>query len=438
MDMDRRRFLVGALGLAATGTVVSACGSPGSGDSAGGGGSGEQAVTKLVLLTNADEPTSKPIAEQWNKTHDLKVEVRQTDSSTYSENFPRIATASGAPNLAGYFIDGGRFTDLAKGGKLLDLSAFWDSSGLSKAVPALIKDKYFAFAGDGKAYGVPTNTSRYGCLFYRKSVLQAAGVNPPTDHVWASEQEWNAACDKLKAAGIDPISVGGKDGYPLSHLQDGLLSSVLEPDLVGAPLKIDYSSDEWKAPIAKLVEWNKKGWFARGFLGRSTDQGNTYFSQKKCGFSTGMNVWQTLVVNAGTPLADLDWCLLPPIGSLPTKMSIYAGGGVVIPKIATGHEQALQYLSYIVAPEQALTAAKIGQAVPARTDVPGLQEALGPIGGSMVEFANQKDRSQFGWDDPAPTDMIEYDRTNLQAVLNGRLTVDAFSAQLQKLRDKNR
>ncbi|GAA3233134.1 ABC transporter substrate-binding protein [Dactylosporangium siamense] len=434
LNVDRRRFLIGTLGVAAAG-ALSACGSPGDDGDTKTGAAADKDVDKLVFLTNADDPTAKPISEKYTKT---KVEVRQTDSSTYADNFPRIATASDAPNIAGFFIDGGRFTDLAKGGKLLDLTDVWESSGLNKAVPDLIKKKYLEFTGDGKVYGVPTNTSRYGCLFYRKSVLQAAGVTPPANHVWASEAEWNAACDKLKAAGIEPLSVGGKDGYPLSHLQDGLLSSVMAPDLINSPLKIDYNSPEWKAPVQKLLEWNQKGYFSRGFLGRSTDQGNTLFGQKKVGFSTGMNVWQPLVVKAGTPVEDLDWCLLPPIGALPAKMSIYAGGGVVIPAIAGGHKQAKEFMSYLVSPEAALDGAKIGQAVPARTDVPGLQDALGPIGGSMVEFANQKDRSQFGWDDPAPTDMIEYDRNNLQAVLAGTLTVDAFCAELEKLKAKKR
>lgn len=432
--VNRRMFLLSASAVSGA-ALLAACGSPGSGDQVD---NGAKKISTINFLTNSDDLGSAKIVDAWNKANpDSPVKLQQTDSSTYAANFPRLATSSDAPNIAGYFIDGGLYTDLAEAGSLADLSDFWETSGLSANVPALIKDKYFSFTTDGKAYGAPTNTSRYGILFYRKSVLQQAGVAEPEGHEWASLADFEAACDKLLGAGLDAISLGGKDGYPLSHVQDGLLSSTLDPDLVASPLDIDYTSDEWKRPVQQMVDWNAKGYFARGFLGRSTDQGNTLFGQSQAGFNTGMNVWVPLMLDAGVAIEDLDWCLLPSIGDLPTKVSVYAGGGFVIPKVSGGREQSLAFAEYLVSPENALAQATSDQVIPARTDVPGLQEALGPIGGSMFEFADQEGRSQFGWDDAAPTDMISYDRTNLQAVLAGSLGVDEFCSKLEELKGSN-
>lgn len=432
--LNRRGFMIAAGSLTGT-ALLASCGTPGASTAAD---NGAKKIDKVVFLTNSDDLGSAKVVKAWNSGHsDNQVQLRQTDSSTYAANFPRLATASDAPNIAGYFIDGGLYTDLARAGSLADLSGFWESSGLSAHVPALIKDKYFGFTPDGKVYGAPTNTSRYGILFYRPSVLKRAGVTPPVDHEYASLADFEAALAKLKAAGIAGISVGGKDGYPLSHIQDGLLASTMAPALIGKPLDIVYTSDAWKQPVEKMVEWAKKGWFADGYLGRSTDQGNTLFGQGKAGFNTGMNVWVPLMVAAGVPITDLDWVLLPKIGALPPKVSLYAGGGFVIPTAAAGRDQTLEFANYLASPQTALASATSDQVIPARTDVQGLQKALGPLGGSMFQFADQAGRSQFGWDDAAPTDMITYDRTNLQAVMAGTTGIDAFCGQLEKLKSNH-
>ena len=433
-QIGRRTILIG-LGASAIGGALAACGTPGGGQSSGPSKGASKDLKKIVYMTNNQDPLAAPTVKKWNAAgKGFTVELRTADSVQYTDSFPRLATAKDAPNIAGYFISGGHYADLAKAGALLELSELWQKSGLTDNVPKLIKDYYSSFTPDGKFYGAPTNTSRYGCFFYRKSVLKSAGITPPENHEWSSEAEFNDACDRLKAKGIAPVSIGGKDGYPISHIQDGLLSSVMAPDKVADPLGIDYTSEEWKAPIKKMMEWVSKGYFARGFLGRSTDQGNTLFAKNGAGFNTGMNVWQPLMTEAGIPLEDLDWCLLPPIGPLPTKMSVYAGGGIVIPSIAEGHAQALEFGEWLLSPERALESAKTGAVIPARTDVPGLEKALGPVGGSMYNRSGESGRSQFGWDDLPPTDMITHDRTNLQAVLAGTMSVDEFCKEMENLK----
>jgi len=433
IEVSRRDLLKGAGVLAGTAFLAAACGAPGNKGSSG--SSSGSTVSKIVFMTNSQDATAPAIVKMWNDgKRPFPVELRTSDDSTYGATFPRLATVSDAPNIAGYFIDGGHFADLAKAGALLEMSDMWQAAGLTASVPVLIRDAYTGFAGDGKLYAAPTNTSRYGMFFYRKSILQGAGVDLPVNHEFTSEAEFTTAADKLKKAGLSPIDIGAKDGYPTSHLQDGLLSSTMAPDMIHSPLKIDYMSSEWMAPIEKLVAWQQAGYFARGFLGESTQQSNTNVAQGKVGFSTGMNVWVPLLTDAGVAIDDLDWVLLPPIGDLPAKISIYAGGGIVIPKIAGGHDQAKQFGEFLVSPEVALYSAKNGQVIPARTDVAGLQAALGTIGGSMYDKGTQDGKSQFGWDDATPTDMITYDRNNLQAVLAGTQSVKEFCQQLESLK----
>lgn len=75
-------------------------------------------------------------------------------------------------------------------------------------------------------WGVPVNIHRADVLWYNKSLLTKAGITaPPTN--W---DEFFAAADKLKAAGIAPVALGGHDGFELQHTLETILISELGAD----------------------------------------------------------------------------------------------------------------------------------------------------------------------------------------------------------------
>jgi ABC-type glycerol-3-phosphate transport system substrate-binding protein len=429
-NISRRAFVIGT-GGAAFGVVVSACSSSGGSSSSGG------AAKTLVYTTNSDDDTSVWQIPQWNQQnpkHQFKLET--SDTNTYTATFPQLATSSNAPNCAGYFIDGGSYTDLAKAGAFVELSDIWATSGLTKALPAFVVDLYHNFTPDKKVYAVPTNTSQYGVLFYSRKALKKAGVPEPVGNQWSSLDEFTSAIVAGKKVGLAGLSIGGKSGYPLSHMQDGILSSFMTPDQIKDVLNIDYTSNAWLQPVQTMVDWAKAGYIAPGFLGMADSDSKTYFAQGKSLFCTAINVWLPDLIKAGMTESDIGWVLFPQVGPMKPKMSYYAGGGLVIPAKSTGdpgHATAKKFVEWAVSPAIALENAKKSNAFQGRTDVPGLVGALGPVVESMVKYTTMPGAIQQGWDDPAPTDMINYDRANLQSVLTGSLSVKAFGAQLQQL-----
>jgi raffinose/stachyose/melibiose transport system substrate-binding protein len=62
---------------------------------------------------------------------------------------------------------------------------------------------------DGKQYGVPFDLHTVG-FWYRKDLFTRAGITSPP----ATMDDFNADVTKLKAAGITPVAVGGKDKWP--------------------------------------------------------------------------------------------------------------------------------------------------------------------------------------------------------------------------------
>jgi len=72
----------------------------------------------------------------------------------------------------------------------------------------------------GKDYIPPTNSQIIPLVYYNKALFSKAGVTPPT--TWA---EFMADCAKLKAHGIVPIELGGKDSFAAAMPLTGALSA---------------------------------------------------------------------------------------------------------------------------------------------------------------------------------------------------------------------
>ncbi|MEZ4835206.1 MAG: ABC transporter substrate-binding protein [Caldilineaceae bacterium] len=79
---------------------------------------------------------------------------------------------------------------------------------------------------DGKPWSVPVNIHRSNVLWYRPSMLEAAGVAAaPT--TW---DEFFVAAEQLKAAGIPAIGIAGADPNFNGHYLENIMLSTMGPD----------------------------------------------------------------------------------------------------------------------------------------------------------------------------------------------------------------
>jgi raffinose/stachyose/melibiose transport system substrate-binding protein len=69
------------------------------------------------------------------------------------------------------------------------------------------------YAYNDKQYGVPWDMGMIG-FWYNKALFEQAGITAPPA-TWA---EYLDAVGKLRAAGIDPLAIAGKDKWPSMHL----------------------------------------------------------------------------------------------------------------------------------------------------------------------------------------------------------------------------
>ena len=101
------------------------------------------------------------------------------------------------------------------GGELADHVEAGLTKDISEAAADTIEKIGGSVAGwqvDDKTYGLPFSVGVVG-FWYNKALFEQAGITePPT--TW---DDFNEAIDKLKAAGIEPVSVGAGDKWPAAH-----------------------------------------------------------------------------------------------------------------------------------------------------------------------------------------------------------------------------
>ncbi|MCK0149330.1 ABC transporter substrate-binding protein [Marivita sp. S6314] len=128
-------------------------------------------------------------------------------------------TAGNAPTaVQGLGFD---ILDWANQGALADLNAVAAQEGWDEVVPDALK----AFAKvDGKWVSAPVNVHSTNWVWANKAVLDANGIGVPG--TW---EEFTAALETLKAAGVTPIAHGGQ-AWQDATVFDAVAMSVLGPD----------------------------------------------------------------------------------------------------------------------------------------------------------------------------------------------------------------
>lgn len=134
----------------------------------------------------------------------------------------------------------------AERGAVRDVSSVYTAGGLATAMhPEILR----SVRRDGKPYGVPTGAHRGNVLWFNPTVLARAGVTPPSGGYPLSA--FLADLAKVKAAGIAPLCLGGKDPFTTVELFENVLLGT-----IGAAGWRDMAADrlDWRgAPVRSAL-----------------------------------------------------------------------------------------------------------------------------------------------------------------------------------------
>src|SRR3954462_8492863 len=152
------------------------------------------------------------IADAYTAAHpNVKIKITVLENEAFKAKLA-ATPADGYPDLFQSW-GGGTMATQADAGLLQDITeavAPWKDT-VNPGAMSIYQYK-------GKQYGIPSDTGMTG-FWYNKDLFQKAGITTPP----ANWDEFLAALPKLKAAGVAPYAIAGKDKWPSMHLWSYLL-----------------------------------------------------------------------------------------------------------------------------------------------------------------------------------------------------------------------
>jgi raffinose/stachyose/melibiose transport system substrate-binding protein len=161
---------------------------------------------------------------------------------------PSAMIAPNTPSLVHQFI---------KDGDLVDVSKELGKAGLSDEILPAAASTIEKLYGEKDVYALPDEFNIEG-IWYNKKIFAANGLSVPTT--------WNQLTDdmaKLKAAGVQPITADGKDGWPVTRWVGAYLFRSLGPDALQdvADGKAKLTDADYVKAADAVSDLGKKGYF---------------------------------------------------------------------------------------------------------------------------------------------------------------------------------
>jgi raffinose/stachyose/melibiose transport system substrate-binding protein len=327
--------------------LATACSSGDAGDDSTDGASGDTTITWWHNSNTGDgkDYYDKVAADFEAANPGVTVEVTAMQHEDMLTKLDAAFQSGDAPDV---YMERG-------GGELADHV----KAGLTKDISESAKDAISTVGGsvagwqvDGKTYALPFSVGVVG-FWYNKSLFDKAGITTPPTTV----DEFNAAVDKLKAAGIAPVSVGAGDKWPAAHYWYYFsLRECSKQVLQDAVKTLDFSDPCFvKAgeDVQKLIGTNP---FNKGFLSTPAQTGPTSASGLLATGKVAMEMqghWEPGVMQGLT--ADkkglgenTGWFAFPTVAGGQGDQSAALGGGDAWAVAKDAPDAAVDFVKYLL------------------------------------------------------------------------------------------
>jgi raffinose/stachyose/melibiose transport system substrate-binding protein len=250
-----------------------------------------------------------------------------------------VLNSDEAPDLMEYNKGNATAGLLSKQGLLTDMSAEvtergWDKL-LSPSLQTTCKYDERGVMGGDKWFGVP-NYAEYTMAYYNKDLFAQHGVEIPETF-----DDLVAAMDKFVAAGVTPLSVGGKE-YPAQQLLYQLALSKADTEWVDNLQQykgdVDFHDEAWTYGAETFADWVRKGYLGKDSAGIDAESMGVAFMSGKFPIMMSGSWWYGRVQS--TVKFDWDTALFP--GS---DLALGSSGNIwVVPEGSENKELAYDFI----------------------------------------------------------------------------------------------
>ena len=375
-------------------------------------------------------------AAYWQKTADdymamhpnVNIEITVLENAAFKERLVTVMQAGDPPDLFEAW-GGGTLWEFAAANMLRniapELEGEWKDSFAAQAALEL-------FGKDGEYYGVPWTWGAVG-MFYNKALFAQAGLDP--DNPPATWEDYLAAVQTLKDAGITPISLGEGEKWP-GHFwwvylairlggQDAFLKAYSRE---GA-----FTDEPFVQAGVELKRLADMQPFPEGFLGLTHPEQEGIMGDAKAAMQL-MGQWAPGAMDqysetAGAAIAgDMGWFPFPAVeGGAGNPGDVLGGGdGFAVGKNAP--DEAVDFLRYITSEQ----VQRDGAAIFILPTVAGAQDAItDPLLATILQARNDAPYLQLYYDQFLPPAVGQAVNDAVEGLFAGTASPEDVAAQIE-------
>ena len=395
----------------------------------------EEPAAEEVTITWWHISTKDPALTDWQNMADaymaehpnVNIEITVLENEAFKTKLTTVLQSGEVPDIFQSW-GGGTLKEQIDAGLLKDITPDLDADGgawRDTFAPGALA----VFSSDGKNYGVPWDMGMVG-WWYNKDLFAEAGITS-TPTTWT---EFLEDVQKLKDAGITPISVGEGDTWTGMHIWSYLATRIGgEAAFTAAADRTGSFSDEAfvqaGVELKKLIDMEP---FQDGFLGATHDEMQATFGNGKAAMELS-GQWAPSVQAANSAdqvgVANLGMFNFPAVeGGVGDVTDVIGGGnGFAIGKDA--EPEAIDFVKFLTSAENQTTIAASGTGIPV---VKGAEVGLTDPNLMLVQesFAAAK-YFQLYYDQLLPSAMGGIINDSVQKLFAGTATAEEVAAEIE-------
>ncbi|UWR24472.1 ABC transporter substrate-binding protein [Sulfitobacter sp. S190] len=303
-------------------------------------------ASELVINTDTSDPAPKQAFQELidgfkAENPDIDVTWNLFDHEGYKTSIRNFLTAD-APDVANWYA-GNRMLPYVNAGLFEPVDDVWEENGLSDQLASAKGSMTI----DGKIWGVPYTYYQWG-IYYRKDIFEEQGIEVPTN--W---EEFIAAGETLKAAGITPITIGTKYLWTAGGVFDYLNLRTNGYDFHMALTKgeVEWTDDRVKATMANWKELVDKEFFLENHAAFSWQEALAPMVQGDAAMYVMGNFAVAPLREAGLTDDQLGFFQFPMINPDVPMAEEAPTDTIHIPANAKNKENAKKFLAYVARAE---------------------------------------------------------------------------------------
>ena len=285
-----------AIGLASLlfASTLTACSSDNTADqsgSASGSNSGESVELNFWIV--AQEGAAKENWQQMIKDFEaanpgITVAMEMRSNDAHKDAMRQTAGTNVGPDAFYYWAGPGQAGELVKAGVSKDLTDYYSSLGWDERFIDAAMESVTQYGGyNGVPYVISTQP-----IYYNKALFEKAGIKefPKT------YDELVTAAEKLKTAGITPITFGGSVNWHVQRLLDALIETKCGADIAD---QLTSKETDWAAQscvteaFTELKKWGDN-YLPEGFMSLADFEARNFFFSGEAAMAIegqNMNSW---------------------------------------------------------------------------------------------------------------------------------------------------